>query len=71
MRNASLGFTLAELLIALGILGVIATFAIPKILVAQQDTKRKAVLKETMAALQNMIWEGVQTDHIPCSGGGL
>ena len=40
------GFTLAELLVALVILGVIATFAIPKILVSQQDAKNKSIAKE-------------------------
>lgn len=45
------GFTLAELLIALAILGVIAAFIIPKLLVAQQDQKRIAIFKETIAIL--------------------
>jgi len=46
MRLSHAGFTLAELLIALAILGVIATFTIPKILTAQQDTQQKAIGKE-------------------------
>jgi len=40
------GFTLAELLIALAILGVIATFTIPKVLQSQQNGKYKAIGKE-------------------------
>ena len=44
------GFTLAELLIALAILGVIATFTIPKILSAQQDGRNNAIAKEDLAA---------------------
>lgn len=40
------GFTLAELLIALAILGVIAVFTIPKVLLAQQDAKSTAIGKE-------------------------
>lgn len=40
------GFTLAELLIALAILGVIATFTIPKILSATSSGQNTAVAKE-------------------------
>lgn len=56
MRNAFLfgpllsrfskGFTLAELLIALAILGLIATFTIPKVLQNQQNGSYKATSKE-------------------------
>jgi prepilin-type N-terminal cleavage/methylation domain-containing protein len=45
------GFTLAELLIALAILGEIATFTIPKIIHAQQNGSFKAKAKETAAML--------------------
>lgn len=45
MQNRN-GFTLAELLIALAILGVIATFTIPKILNAQQNETYNAIAKE-------------------------
>jgi prepilin-type N-terminal cleavage/methylation domain-containing protein len=43
------GFTLAELLIALAILGVIATFTIPKLITAQQNPQKIASAKETLA----------------------
>lgn len=60
------GFTLAELLIALGILGVIATFTIPKILISQNGAKRVAVFKEVIATLNVVLQqgrlEGVVTD---------
>lgn len=39
-------FTLAELLIALAILGVIATFTIPKVLQSQTDSKYNSIAKE-------------------------
>ncbi|MCE3236123.1 MAG: hypothetical protein K0Q50_2303 [Vampirovibrio sp.] len=45
------GFTLAELLIALAVLGVIATFTIPKILHSSQNEQYKAVTKEASAAI--------------------
>lgn len=45
------GFTLAELLIALAILGVIATFTIPKILSSQQTGTYSASAKEVMASI--------------------
>jgi prepilin-type N-terminal cleavage/methylation domain-containing protein len=66
-RRAHKGFTLAELLIALAILGVIATFTIPKILTSSQSGQNAAVAKEaasmisaayTTYTLQNSITTG-------------
>jgi prepilin-type N-terminal cleavage/methylation domain-containing protein len=45
------GFTLAEVLIALAILGEIATFTIPKILSSQQNQRYNAAAKEAIAAI--------------------
>lgn len=45
------GFTLAELLISLAILGGIATFTIPKILMAQQEQQYNAKTKEAIATV--------------------
>lgn len=47
-RTKRKAFTLSELLIALAILGVIATFTIPKILQAQQDQQFNASVKEAI-----------------------
>ena len=56
------GFTLAELLIALAILGVIATFTIPKVLQVQESSEYNAKAKEFAGALsearQKMLAEG-------------
>lgn len=46
MRVSKKGFTLAELLIALAILGVIATFTIPKVLQSGTSGQNKAIAKE-------------------------
>ncbi|MGE0200139.1 MAG: type II secretion system protein [Candidatus Melainabacteria bacterium] len=51
------GFTLAELLIALAILGVIATFTVSKILTVQNSGQRQAVLKETYSAINTILLE--------------
>lgn len=51
MFHRKYGFTLAELLIALAILGVIATFTIPKVLQAQQNNAYKTIGKEAAATL--------------------
>lgn len=42
---------MAELLIVLAILGVIATFTIPKILAAQQNSQSRALAKEAAATM--------------------
>jgi prepilin-type N-terminal cleavage/methylation domain-containing protein len=45
------GFTLAELLIAMGILGVLATYTIPKVLTSQRNGASNAAAKEAAAAI--------------------
>jgi prepilin-type N-terminal cleavage/methylation domain-containing protein len=48
------GFTLAELLVVLGVLGVVATVSIPKVLYSQQQTQLKAVFKDVYATLSDL-----------------
>jgi prepilin-type N-terminal cleavage/methylation domain-containing protein len=52
------GFTLAELLIALTVLGVIASFTLPKVLTQMQQSTMRAVGKETIAAVNAALYEG-------------
>ena len=56
------GFTLAELLVSLAILGMIATFTVPKILYAQQSAKNAAVFKETVATINAVLYQGYAYD---------
>jgi prepilin-type N-terminal cleavage/methylation domain-containing protein len=64
-RKRPQGFTLAELLIALAILGEIATFTIPKVLSSQQNGTKNAQAKETAAmiagAYQQAQLQGIVT----------
>jgi prepilin-type N-terminal cleavage/methylation domain-containing protein len=50
-RKRFKGFTLAELLIALAILGVIATFTIPKIITGSQNGQKLAAAKEVASMI--------------------
>lgn len=48
------GFTLAELLISLAILGIIATFTIPKLLMNQRVSAYNASAKESAASISEL-----------------
>lgn len=65
------GFTLAELLIIVAILGIIATFAVPKVLQSQQANKKKAVLQETLSALASITIQGWQKGELKSGRNGL
>lgn len=53
LKRSGQAFTLAELLIALAILGVIATFTIPKVLQTQQDSRWNAMAKEAAGTISS------------------
>ena len=63
------GFTLSELLIALAILGLIATFTIPKVLQSVEQNNRDAVFKETLAALSDITYSGYLDGSLPAASG--
>lgn len=69
-RNSSPAFTLAELLIALAILGMIATFTIPKVLIAQTNSKYNAIAKEG-AAMVSGAYQQYQAQTNVTSGVGI
>lgn len=63
-------FTLSELLIALAILGLIATFTIPKVLQNVESNQKKAVFKETFAALSEIVYEGCISGAMDATNAG-
>jgi prepilin-type N-terminal cleavage/methylation domain-containing protein len=65
------GFTLAELLIALALLGIIASFTIPKVLESSTNAKYKAMAKEAAGmisgAYQNLkLANGLSANTTTC-----
>jgi len=62
MAMTKQGFTLAELLIAVVILGIIATFTIPKVLVSKQKQDWIAGAKETAGTLSS-AYQLYQQNH--------
>lgn len=64
------GFTLAELLIALVILGLIATFTIPKVLNSQANSQNIAVTKEIVSAISG-AYQAYQQSNTPQASTGM
>lgn len=58
------GFTLAELLISLAILGIIATFTIPKILSSTDTSAKKSVFRETIATMSQLVYDGWRSGEL-------
>lgn len=58
------GFTLAELLSVMMILGVIMTFTIPKVLAASDDSRKKTVFREAIASINAIIYNGNITGQL-------
>lgn len=64
------GFTLAELLSALAILGVIATFTIPKVLNASQNGQKVAIAKEIASSISG-AYTAYSLNNSPTSSTGI
>lgn len=63
-RSTKAGFGLSELLITLAILGLIATFTIPKVLQNMEEQQNKARGKEAFATLHQVLFDGWQSGRI-------
>lgn len=58
------GFSLAEIVVAITLLGVVSVFAIPKILSIYEDNSRKTVFLETINVLENILTVGMATGDL-------
>jgi len=61
-------FSLAELLLVLLILAEVSVFTIPKIIAANQASQRMTVFKETLATVNQLIYNGYITGEIRSAG---
>lgn len=70
IRRRSGGFTLTEVLITLLILGEIATFTIPKIIIAQQNSRYNATAKEAVSTVSAAYQQAMYNSQITTSTTG-
>ncbi len=58
------GFTLMEVLIVLGILGMIAAFSIPRIVTGYQDKQKLATFRECLSLLAQIEDDGISSSQL-------
>jgi len=63
MLNAKKGFTLSELLVSLAVLGLIAAFAVPKVLTSVGDSSFLANTKECLSVI-TAAYDAVKADNV-------
>ncbi|MFM7390383.1 MAG: type II secretion system protein, partial [Vampirovibrionales bacterium] len=66
MHTTAQGFTLSELLVSLAVLGLIAAFAVPKVLNAVGNSSTLAIAKETVSTITT-AYDGVKADSTVAS----
>lgn len=70
MNTSQKGFTLAELLIALALLGIIAAFTIPKVLQSSASQEAVAKIRETVSTLEQS-WYNLRMTNAVSPGSTL
>lgn len=58
------GFTLTEVLVALTIVGVIAVFAIPKVLETSTASQNRSLFQETLSTLADVMHAGITSGEL-------
>ena len=58
MKKQFLGFTLTELLVSLTVIGLIAAFAVPKIMTDTTRTQTRMQLKEGLNTIESLVMQG-------------
>jgi prepilin-type N-terminal cleavage/methylation domain-containing protein len=64
MKKQFLGFTLSELLVSLAVIGLIAAFAVPKIIGDTAKNQNKMQLKEGLTAIESIAMQGYADEEI-------
>jgi prepilin-type N-terminal cleavage/methylation domain-containing protein len=64
MKKQFLGFTLSELLVCLGVIGLIAAFTVPKVLADTARTQTRMQLKEALNAIESLAIQGFAEEKI-------
>ncbi|MFM7390320.1 MAG: Tfp pilus assembly protein FimT/FimU [Vampirovibrionales bacterium] len=65
------GFTLSELLISLAVLGLIAALTLPSIFNSVAQNQMKAVERELLTSVAQVVTEGLQSGTIATTGAGF
>jgi type II secretory pathway pseudopilin PulG len=67
-QRVALAFSLSEMLIALGVMGLIALFAVPKVLQRGAGNAHKAALKQTLSQLEAVAREAAAEGTLNTTG---
>lgn len=71
MQKARTGFTLAEVLVTLAIIGVVAALTIPTLIASTNTTKYTSAMKKNLANLNSVLQTNIARDSINASTTGI